>query len=113
MSPKLPHLQPREVVGLLEKHGFEKERQVGSHAVYLHPDGRKPPFPYTAVGPSESDYSDKFSGTLKLIPNPEEVIEPECASLFEGTVRPDSLSLVSLIVGQGGTPTDRGAPPVS
>jgi predicted RNA binding protein YcfA (HicA-like mRNA interferase family) len=41
MSPKLPHLPPREVVRLLEKHGFVKDHQRGSHAVYRHPDGRR------------------------------------------------------------------------
>lgn len=41
MSPKLPHLTSREVVRLLEACGFSKDRQVGSHAVYYHPDGRR------------------------------------------------------------------------
>jgi len=45
MSPKLPHLKPREVVDLLKNHGFEKDRQVGSHAVYLHSDGRRTTVP--------------------------------------------------------------------
>jgi predicted RNA binding protein YcfA (HicA-like mRNA interferase family) len=45
MSPKLPHLKSKEVVRLLKEHGFEKDRQVGSHAVFLHPDGRRTTVP--------------------------------------------------------------------
>lgn len=33
--------KPREIVRLLEKNGFVFFRQVGSHAQYRHPDGRK------------------------------------------------------------------------
>ena len=33
--------RPKEVVRLLEKHGFTFFSQVGSHAQYRHPDGRK------------------------------------------------------------------------
>jgi predicted RNA binding protein YcfA (HicA-like mRNA interferase family) len=40
MTPRLPQLSSREVIRLLEGHGFSLERQSGSHAVYRHPDGR-------------------------------------------------------------------------
>jgi predicted RNA binding protein YcfA (HicA-like mRNA interferase family) len=45
MSPRLPHLKSKEVVRLLKEHGFEKDRQAGSHAVFLHPDGRRTTVP--------------------------------------------------------------------
>lgn len=58
MSPKLPHLKSKEVVRLLKEHGFEKDRQVGSHAVFLHPDGRRTTVPTVFVlrleGPAPS-----------------------------------------------------------
>jgi predicted RNA binding protein YcfA (HicA-like mRNA interferase family) len=37
---KLPVLKPREVVGLLVKHGFTCVRQRGSHMQFRHADGR-------------------------------------------------------------------------
>jgi predicted RNA binding protein YcfA (HicA-like mRNA interferase family) len=40
MTPRLPQLSSREIIRLLERHGFSLERQSGSHAVYRHPDGR-------------------------------------------------------------------------
>jgi len=33
--------RPKEIVRILEKHGFILAGQVGSHAQYRHPDGRK------------------------------------------------------------------------
>ncbi len=41
MSPKLPHLKPREVVRLLKLYGFEKDHQTGSHAVFVDANERK------------------------------------------------------------------------
>ena len=38
--PKLRPAKPDEVMGVLEKLGFNCIRQSGSHAVYHHPDGR-------------------------------------------------------------------------
>jgi predicted RNA binding protein YcfA (HicA-like mRNA interferase family) len=35
----LPVLKPRQVVALLEAHGFAKVRQRGSHKQFRHPDG--------------------------------------------------------------------------
>jgi predicted RNA binding protein YcfA (HicA-like mRNA interferase family) len=38
--PKTPVLKPREVIGLLARHGFQEVRQRGSHKQFRHPDGR-------------------------------------------------------------------------
>lgn len=40
MGPKPPVLKPREVIALLERHGFAGVRQRGSHKQFRHPDGR-------------------------------------------------------------------------
>ena len=37
---KLPHLSGKEMAKLVEKLGFKRVHQVGSHAKYAHPDGR-------------------------------------------------------------------------
>jgi predicted RNA binding protein YcfA (HicA-like mRNA interferase family) len=37
---KLPRLTGQELGKVLEKAGFEKVRQKGSHAFFRHPDGR-------------------------------------------------------------------------
>ena len=37
---KLPVLKPSELVRLLERLGFERIRQKGSHLYMKHPDGR-------------------------------------------------------------------------
>jgi len=39
--PKLIPISGRRLCKLIEKLGFEKIHQVGSHARYLHTDGRK------------------------------------------------------------------------
>ncbi len=38
--PKLRPAKPKEVERILEKLGFQRIRQSGSHVVYRHPDGR-------------------------------------------------------------------------
>ena len=38
---KLIPISGRKLCKLIEKLGFEKIHQVGSHARYMHPDGRK------------------------------------------------------------------------
>lgn len=38
--PKLTPARPDEVVRVLERLGFIRIRQSGSHAIYHHPDGR-------------------------------------------------------------------------
>lgn len=36
--PKLPILKPRQLVKKLQKLGFTKDHQTGSHLVMFHPD---------------------------------------------------------------------------
>lgn len=36
----LPILRPSELVRVIHKQGFVKDRQSGSHAIFVHPDGR-------------------------------------------------------------------------
>ena len=40
----LPQLRPTELVKIIQKQGFVKDRQSGSHAIFIHHDGR-----YTSV----------------------------------------------------------------
>ena len=42
---KLPPLKARQVVKGLQKMGFEKVRQKGSHAIFHHQDCRRVPIP--------------------------------------------------------------------
>jgi predicted RNA binding protein YcfA (HicA-like mRNA interferase family) len=44
----LPVLKPRQVVALLEAHGFAEVRQRGSHKQFRHPDGRFTTVPFHA-----------------------------------------------------------------
>lgn len=37
---KLPQVRPKDLVKALEKAGFIKNRQTGSHLYLKHPDGR-------------------------------------------------------------------------
>jgi len=39
--PKLPRVNPTELVRALLRAGFEKDHQKGSHLTLLHPDGRR------------------------------------------------------------------------
>jgi len=39
--PKLPIIKAKELIQVLNKLGFFKFHQVGSHAQFKHPDGRK------------------------------------------------------------------------
>ena len=43
---RLPVLKPREVVALLEAHGFREARQRGSHKQFRHADGRSTTVPF-------------------------------------------------------------------
>lgn len=45
MSSDLPTFNAREVIRALEKNGFTRVRQSGSHAIYRHPDGRRTTVP--------------------------------------------------------------------
>jgi Predicted periplasmic or secreted lipoprotein len=42
----LPVLKPREVVALLDAHGFREVRQRGSHKQFRHDDGRSTTVPF-------------------------------------------------------------------
>ncbi|MBM3222071.1 MAG: type II toxin-antitoxin system HicA family toxin [Candidatus Rokubacteria bacterium] len=42
----VPVLKPREVVALLQAHGFTEVRQRGSHKQLRHPDGRCTTVPF-------------------------------------------------------------------
>ncbi len=35
----LPILKPTELIKIIQKQGFVKDRQSGSHAIFIHPDG--------------------------------------------------------------------------
>jgi predicted RNA binding protein YcfA (HicA-like mRNA interferase family) len=41
MSPRLPSITAAELVRILERRGFERVRQSGSHLVLRHSDGRR------------------------------------------------------------------------
>jgi len=41
----IPVLKPREVIALLQAHGFAEVRQRGSHKQFRHPDGRSTTVP--------------------------------------------------------------------
>lgn len=43
--PKLSPIRARELVSILEKEGFQKIHQKGSHLRLVHPDGRKTTIP--------------------------------------------------------------------
>ena len=40
MADRLPVVTAREVIKVLERLGFQRIRQSGSHATFRHPDGR-------------------------------------------------------------------------
>jgi len=46
--PKLPRLTARQIIGVLQKLGFEPARQSGSHIIYKNPGGRRATVPYHA-----------------------------------------------------------------
>lgn len=39
--PKIPVIKPKELIRVLQKLGFFKHHQVGSHAQFKHPDGHR------------------------------------------------------------------------
>ena len=49
--PKLPQVKARDLVKVVSKLGFKFRAQSGSHAVYVHIDGRKTTI---SVHPSET-----------------------------------------------------------
>ena len=42
MTPKLPSFN---AISILKRRGFALDRQSGSHAVFIHPDGRRTTVP--------------------------------------------------------------------
>ena len=42
----LPILRPAELIRIVEREGFIKDRQSGSHIVFVHPDGRWTSIPF-------------------------------------------------------------------
>lgn len=44
--PKLPVIKARKLLKILQKLGFYKHHQVGSHVQLKHPDGRRTTIPY-------------------------------------------------------------------
>lgn len=48
MSQKLRQFTGRELVAILRRHGFENDRQSGSHVIMIHPDGRRVTVPVHA-----------------------------------------------------------------
>ena len=45
MSGRLPALSAREIIRVLERHGFYLARQSGSHAIFYNDDGRRTTVP--------------------------------------------------------------------
>ncbi|MDA2936723.1 type II toxin-antitoxin system HicA family toxin [Acidobacteria bacterium AH-259-A15] len=45
MNSRIPALTAREIIAILNKHGFVLDRQSGSHALMIHPDGRRTTVP--------------------------------------------------------------------
>ena len=45
MSPKIPSFNSRQVISILKRRGFVLDRQSGSHAVFIHSDGRRTTVP--------------------------------------------------------------------
>ena len=58
--PRLPARTAADIVRLLRKQGFGFDRQSGSHAIYIHPDGRRTTVPMHAK-------RDIAKGTLRQI----------------------------------------------
>jgi predicted RNA binding protein YcfA (HicA-like mRNA interferase family) len=45
MSERLPALTAKQVMKIIERHGFVFARQSGSHAIFCHADGRRTTVP--------------------------------------------------------------------
>ena len=45
MTSKLPSFTSRQVISILKRRGFALDRQSGSHAVFIYPDGRRTTVP--------------------------------------------------------------------
>jgi len=62
----LPALKPRQVVALLEAHGFAEVRQHGSHKQLRHPDGRTTTVPFHAGRDISPTLLRKIAGDVHL-----------------------------------------------
>ena len=45
MTPRLPSITARRLISVLERRGFVRVRQSGSHAIFRHRDGRRTTVP--------------------------------------------------------------------
>jgi predicted RNA binding protein YcfA (HicA-like mRNA interferase family) len=45
VTSKLPSFNSRQLISILKRRGFALDRQSGSHAVFIHPDGRRTTVP--------------------------------------------------------------------
>jgi predicted RNA binding protein YcfA (HicA-like mRNA interferase family) len=48
LTPKLRQFTGREIIAILRRHGFEIDRQSGSHVVLIRSDGRRVTVPVHA-----------------------------------------------------------------
>jgi predicted RNA binding protein YcfA (HicA-like mRNA interferase family) len=48
MSNRLPRLTAKEIIRVLERHGFVLSRSSGSHHIYKNPEGRRVTVPVHA-----------------------------------------------------------------
>jgi predicted RNA binding protein YcfA (HicA-like mRNA interferase family) len=45
VTSKLPSFNSRQIISIPRRRGFALDRQSGSHAVFIHPDGRRTTVP--------------------------------------------------------------------
>ena len=57
MSPRLPVLTARQILAVLQRHGFVQTRQNGSLIILKHPDGRRTTVPMQRAMTSGVDCS--------------------------------------------------------
>ncbi len=62
--PKLPVIKARELIKVLNKLGFYKHHQVGSHAQFKHPDGRRITVP---IHPGKDITKKPLKASLKIL----------------------------------------------
>lgn len=44
--PRLPRLTAKQIISILEKHGFKLVRQSGSHKIYRNSEGKRATVPF-------------------------------------------------------------------
>jgi predicted RNA binding protein YcfA (HicA-like mRNA interferase family) len=72
---KLPIVKTKKLIKVLEKSGFFKYHQVGSHAQFKHPDGRRTTIPI-------HQNKDIPRGTLKAILQDAKITDEEFIELL-------------------------------